>query len=64
MRGLRPNFLTMIGDELWVLDAAQPVGAILDPQTGAVQGIRSWPQRPPSVKPDDDDFQDGDPDHH
>lgn len=59
MRALRPKFLTMIGDELWVLDAVQPVGAILDPETGAVQGIRSWPQLPPSAEPDD-----GDPDHH
>lgn len=59
MGALRPNFLTMIGDELWVLDAVQPVGAVLDPDTGAVRGIRAWPELPPTPIPDD-----GDPNHH
>lgn len=59
MRALRPGFLTMVGDEIWVLDAVQPVGVILDKESGAVRATRTWPQLPRSVKPDD-----GDPDHH
>ena len=46
-RFLRPGFLVLTGEQLWVVDEFQPVAAILDPVTGTVRRLVSWTELPP-----------------
>lgn len=45
-RPLDPAHLHVVGDELWVVDAVQPVAAVLDPATGALRRLVGWPDVP------------------
>src|SRR5690348_4118610 len=47
-RYLRPAILQVVGEELWAVDAVQPVAAVLDPSSGMVRRLVSWPSLPPS----------------
>lgn len=47
VRALQPSCLVNLTSGLWVIDAFQPVAAIVDPVTGAVRSVVSWPQVPP-----------------
>ncbi len=49
MRALRPNRVLDLPSGLWVLDAFQPVAAILDPD-GTVRRLVSWPELPPALR--------------
>ena len=46
-RGLRPGFLVPSGERLWAVDWFQPVAAVLDPASGTVERVVSWPELPP-----------------
>ncbi len=50
-RALRPDRLFALPSGLWVLDAFQPVAAVLEPD-GAVRRLVSWPELPPADGPD------------
>ncbi|MGI8417767.1 MAG: hypothetical protein ACR2P2_16510 [Nakamurella sp.] len=43
-RFLRPAALIPVGDTLWVFDEFQPVAAVLDRATAAVQRLVCWPE--------------------
>lgn len=45
-RYLRPGFVLPVGDRLWAVDEFQPVAAVLDPGSAAVERTVSWPQLP------------------
>lgn len=51
-RFLRPAHLQMVGGQLWVVDASQPVAAVLDLDTGGVDRLVSWPQLPAAADHD------------
>lgn len=46
-RFLRPGALVPVAGRLWVVDEFQPVAAVLDPASGALEQVVSWPQLPP-----------------
>lgn len=45
-RFLRPGFLVPVGEQLWAVDEFQPVAAVLDPRSRAVERLVSWPRLP------------------
>jgi hypothetical protein len=46
MRALRPDRLLELSSGLWAVDVCQPVGAVLDPATGALRDLVSWRDLP------------------
>lgn len=48
VRALRPDQLVVLPSGLWVLDAQQPVAAVLDSVTGTVLRLVSWRESPPA----------------
>lgn len=53
MRALEPDQVFALPSGLWVLDARQPVAAVLDPVSGAVLRLVSWRALPPADRADD-----------
>ena len=53
MRALRPDRLVLLRSGLWAVDGAQPVAAVLDPDTGAVRRVVAWPEVPPPSAAED-----------
>lgn len=49
VRFLRPGSLFSLDSGLWVVDAFQPVAAIVDPASGALLDVVSWPELPPAA---------------
>src|SRR4051794_6836020 len=49
-RFLRPAILQLVAGELWAVDVLQPVAAVLDPASGAVRRLLSWPPLPPAAE--------------
>lgn len=48
VRFLRPGWLITLDSGLWAVDEFHPVAAILDPNSGAVRHVVSWPGLPPA----------------
>ena len=46
-RSLHPAHLQVVAGELWVIDAVQPVAAVVEPATGELDRLVGWPQVPP-----------------
>lgn len=46
-RFLRPSVLALLPSGLWALDEFHPVAVVLDPDTGALRRVVSWPEVPP-----------------
>lgn len=46
MRFLRPGSLLSLESGLWVVDEFQPVAAIIDPDSGHILDVVSWPEVP------------------
>src|SRR4051794_15781399 len=45
-RFLRPAILQLVAGELWAVDVLQPVAAVVDPPSGEVRRLVSWPMLP------------------
>jgi hypothetical protein len=45
-RLLRPAILRLVAGELWAVDVLQPVAAVVDPLSGQVRRLVSWPMLP------------------
>ena len=45
-RFLRPRYILFAADRLWVIDETQPVAVLLDPGSGQIDRIVSWPEIP------------------
>lgn len=45
-RFLRPRYILSAADRLWVIDETQPVAVLLDPGSGQIDRIVSWPEIP------------------
>lgn len=43
VRALEPDHLVLLDSGLWVLDARQPVAAVIDPVSGELRRMVSWP---------------------
>jgi hypothetical protein len=49
-RYLRPAILQVVANELWVVDVVQPVAAVVDPTSGSLLRVVSWPALPPAAE--------------
>lgn len=47
MRALEPTRLVDLESGLWAVDGFQPVAGVLDPRTGVIRRVVSWPELPP-----------------